>query len=114
MSVKVAYGNEFWKMEGFFSALQKVKQVTMPAALKSARHMCRVYRPTLNPSCRVAPALTVALSLRLKQSRRSLDPVAKADLVLTPALTFYPLPSVFTAFRRDRAEAKGEGGQESK
>ena len=32
----------------------------------------------------------------------------------TPALTFHPLPSVFTAFRRDLAEAKGEGGQERK
>jgi hypothetical protein len=35
-------------------------------------------------------------------------------LCFTLALTFYPLPSVFTAFRRDRAEAKGEGGQERK
>jgi hypothetical protein len=31
-----------------------------------------------------------------------------------PAFTFYPLPSVFAALRRDRAEAKGEGGQERK
>ncbi len=38
----------------------------------------------------------------------------KFDLCFTLALTFYPLPSVFTAFRRDRAEAKGEGGQERK
>ena len=39
---------------------------------------------------------------------------AKLDLCFTLALTFYPLPSIFTAFRRDRAEAKGEGGQERK
>jgi tRNA N6-adenosine threonylcarbamoyltransferase len=39
---------------------------------------------------------------------------AKLDLCSTLALTFYPLPSVFIAFRRDRAEAKGEGGQERK
>jgi hypothetical protein len=31
---------------------------------------------------------------------------------LTLALTFYPFPSVFTAFRRDRTEAKDKGGQE--
>jgi len=36
------------------------------------------------------------------------------NLCFTLAFTFYPLPSVFTAFRRDRAEAKGEGGQERK
>jgi hypothetical protein len=34
--------------------------------------------------------------------------------VITSALTFNPLPSVFAALRRDRAEAKGEGGQERK
>jgi hypothetical protein len=34
--------------------------------------------------------------------------------VFTSALTFYPLPSVFAALRRDRAEAEGEGGQERK
>jgi hypothetical protein len=33
---------------------------------------------------------------------------------MTSALTFYPLPSVFAALRRDRAEARGEGGQERK
>jgi len=43
-----------------------------------------------------------------------MDDRGELDLCFTLALTFYPLPSVFTAFRRDRAEAKGEGGQERK